>query len=101
MTIADHRVNARARSAVWRELVDADGQPRPAATALLEHLRGLGLSELQARQDAADLEILAMGVTFTVYADGRGSDRAWPFDVIPGSSTRRSGAPSSAGSASA
>jgi dephospho-CoA kinase len=77
MTIADHRVNARARSAVWRELVDADGQPRPAATALLEHLRGLGLSELQARQDAADLEILAMGVTFTVDADGRGSDRAW------------------------
>jgi uncharacterized circularly permuted ATP-grasp superfamily protein len=24
-----------------------------------------------------------MGVTFTVYSDGRGIDRAWPFDVIP------------------
>ena len=24
-----------------------------------------------------------MGITFTVYSDGRGIDRAWPFDVIP------------------
>ena len=63
--------------------MDADGVARPAAGALVEHLRGLGLSELQARQDAADLDILGMGITFTVYSDGRGIDRAWPFDVIP------------------
>jgi uncharacterized circularly permuted ATP-grasp superfamily protein len=50
---------------------------------VVELLRGLGVSELQARQDAADLDILAMGITFTVYSDGRGIDRAWPFDVIP------------------
>lgn len=67
----------------WDELLDADGEARPAAGALVEHLRGLGLSELQARQDAADLDILGMGITFTVYSDGRGIDRAWPFDVIP------------------
>jgi uncharacterized circularly permuted ATP-grasp superfamily protein len=49
----------------------------------MELLDGLGIAELQARQDAADLDMLAMGVTFTVYSDGRGIDRAWPFDVIP------------------
>ena len=49
----------------------------------MDHLAGFGLAELQARQDAADLDMLAMGVTFTVYSDGRGIDRAWPFDVIP------------------
>ena len=43
----------------------------------------MGLSELRARQDRAELEILAMGITFPVYADGRGIDRAWPYDVIP------------------
>jgi uncharacterized circularly permuted ATP-grasp superfamily protein len=24
-----------------------------------------------------------MGITFTVYSDGKGIDRAWPFDIIP------------------
>ena len=32
---------------------------------------------------AAAVDILTMGITFTVYSDGRGIDRAWPFDVIP------------------
>jgi len=79
MTLADHRV----QQAYWDELIGPDGRPRPAAAPLMELLDGLGVAELQARQDAADLDILAMGVTFTVYSDGRGIDRAWPFDVIP------------------
>ena len=72
-----------ARRRGWDELLDHDGQARPAAKALVEHLRELGPAELQSRQDAADLDILGMGITFTVYADDRGVDRAWPFDVIP------------------
>lgn len=68
---------------LWDELVDADGQPRPAAAALIEQLRTLGMSELQERQNLAEIDILAMGITFTVYSDGRGIDRAWPFDIIP------------------
>jgi uncharacterized circularly permuted ATP-grasp superfamily protein len=67
----------------WDELIDGDGQPRPSAAKLVEHLRRITVGELKARQDAADLDILAMGITFTVYSDGRGIDRAWPFDVIP------------------
>src|SRR5215207_4266384 len=67
----------------WDELLDADGTPRPAAAQLVRHLRALGTAELQARQDLADLDILAMGITFTVYSDGRGIDRAWPLDVVP------------------
>jgi len=49
----------------------------------VSHLQALGSGELQARQDLADLDILAMGITFTVYSDGRGIDRAWPLDVVP------------------
>src|SRR3954468_5942368 len=67
----------------WDELLHADGTPRPAATELVNHLRTLGTAELQSRQDLADLDILAMGITFTVYSDGRGIDRAWPLDVVP------------------
>jgi uncharacterized circularly permuted ATP-grasp superfamily protein len=83
MTLADHRVLSARHTAFWDELIGPDGRPRPAAAPLLELLDGLGVAELQARQDAADLDMLAMGVTFTVYSDGRGIDRAWPFDVIP------------------
>ena len=93
MSLADHtaaraqatgRVPAhRAGAVLWDELLLPDGRARPVAAPLVEHLKDLGVAELAARQDAADLDMLAMGVTFTVYADGRGIDRAWPFDVIP------------------
>jgi uncharacterized circularly permuted ATP-grasp superfamily protein len=79
MTMAELRTVA----GMWDELVDADGKPRPAAAAVMEQLAQLGLAELQERQNLAELDILALGITFTVYADGRGIDRAWPFDIIP------------------
>lgn len=79
MTLADRSLHGT----FFDELLDADGQPRAAAKPVVDHLAHLGLAELQARQDAADLDILAMGITFAVYADGRGIDRAWPLDVIP------------------
>jgi uncharacterized circularly permuted ATP-grasp superfamily protein len=73
----------RALPDVFDELVAPDGSPRPAAAALVEHLRGLEFAELQERQNLAEIDILAQGITFTVYSDGRGIDRAWPFDIIP------------------
>jgi uncharacterized circularly permuted ATP-grasp superfamily protein len=79
MTMAQVRAQADA----WDELVAADGTPRPAARALLEQLAALEHAEVRERQDLAELDILAMGITFTVYSDGRGIDRAWPFDIIP------------------
>ena len=68
---------------VFDELVAPDGSPRPAAVALVEHLRALESAELRERQNLAEIDILAQGITFTVYSDGRGIDRAWPFDIIP------------------
>lgn len=71
---------------VWDELLLPDGSPRPFARSLIEHLGLLGLDEIQTRQRLADLDIAAMGITFTVYTDGSGGegiDRSWPFDVIP------------------
>jgi uncharacterized circularly permuted ATP-grasp superfamily protein len=73
----------RAATGALDELVDPDGNARPACGQLVEHLQHLGLAELQQRQDLAELDIVGMGITFTVYSDGRGIDRAWPFDVIP------------------
>jgi uncharacterized circularly permuted ATP-grasp superfamily protein len=79
MTMAE----LRTQSGMWDELIDHDGTPRPAAERLVDQLKELGMSELQQRQDLAELDIVGMGITFTVYSDGRGIDRSWPFDIIP------------------
>jgi uncharacterized circularly permuted ATP-grasp superfamily protein len=68
---------------LWDELIDARGDPRPAAAALVERLRSLDIEELQQRQGLAEVDILALGITFTVYHDGQGTDRAWPMDIVP------------------
>ncbi|MGH9270404.1 MAG: circularly permuted type 2 ATP-grasp protein [Ilumatobacteraceae bacterium] len=67
----------------WDELRDLDGHARPAAVEVLEVIDHLGVDELRARQTSSAADILTMGITFTVYSDGSGIDRAWPFDIIP------------------
>ena len=65
------------------ELLTATGEPRPVAAALMELIESQGVAALIERQQAAELDILTMGITFTVYSDGENIDRAWPFDIIP------------------
>lgn len=66
------------------ELLEPDGvTPRPPARGLMAYLDQIGIEELRERQQVAELDILTMGITFTVYSDGANIDRAWPFDVIP------------------
>ena len=73
----------RYRSSTWDELVASDGQPRPAARPLLDYLSSLSRHELNERQLAADVTARVMGITFTVYSEGRNVDRTLPFDLIP------------------
>ena len=65
------------------ELVHADGQARSGSEALVQALRGISFADLRARQRAAEADITAQGITFTVYADGANIDRAWPMDIVP------------------
>ena len=74
---------AKYRTPSYDELIDSDGQPRPAARHLVEYLSGLSGRELAERQLAADVAARVMGITFTVYSDGRNVDRTLPFDLIP------------------
>src|SRR5690606_26394936 len=67
----------------YDELIGPDGRPRPAARPLVEYLSGLSGQELAERQAAADVAARVMGITFTVYSDGRNVDRTLPFDLIP------------------
>ncbi|MXV08119.1 MULTISPECIES: circularly permuted type 2 ATP-grasp protein [unclassified Xanthomonas] len=71
------------RTATFDELIQSGGQPRPAARRVIEYLSSLSGRELSERQLAADVAARVMGITFTVYSDGRNVDRTLPFDLIP------------------
>jgi uncharacterized circularly permuted ATP-grasp superfamily protein len=66
------------------ELITPKGNARTYARKLVGYLKKFDKEELNERQQAADLAIKQMGITFRVYSAEEGSiDRAWPFDIIP------------------
>ena len=65
------------------EMFDAQGLPRPQYAALFERLLTLDPQELKQRQNAADLAFLHQGITFTVYGQKDGTERIFPYDLIP------------------
>jgi uncharacterized circularly permuted ATP-grasp superfamily protein len=56
---------------------------RASSDRLSSYLESLDRNALGQRKTAADLAIMEMGITFTVYSDKGNIDRAWPFDIIP------------------
>ena len=67
----------------YDELFIAKGQPRPEAVPLINRINSLSAEEVQRRQEAAQIALFKMGVTFNVYSDGQGTERIFPFDIIP------------------
>ena len=65
------------------EMVDADGRPRPHYRALYERLAALTDDGLDERIRTANAFFLTQGIGFTVYGDEAGTDRIFPFDLIP------------------
>ena len=56
---------------------------RPHYRRLAERLGTLAVAEFDQRRAAVDLAFLRRGVTFTVYHDDEGTERIFPFDLIP------------------
>ena len=51
--------------------------------ALVEYLGQLSQKEFQERRQNADWVFINQGITFSVYADRRGTEKIFPFDMIP------------------
>lgn len=75
--------NNRKTGEFFDELIADTGRPRAAARHAVKMLQALSNEEMAARQGAAELAIREMGISFTIYSEGRNIDRAWPFDIIP------------------
>ena len=65
------------------EMLEADGRPRPHYRALHERLPALTDDGLEERIRTANAFFLTQGIGFTVYGDEAGTDRIFPFDLIP------------------
>src|SRR5580765_8938030 len=67
----------------YDEMFDSSGAPRPPYAAMHRRLLELSPAELRQRQQDADSAFLHQGVTFTVYGDDQGTERIFPYDLLP------------------
>lgn len=65
------------------EMFDAQGEVRPEARMLVDLIQSLPEGELLSRKTAIERAMYRLGVTFTVYGDDRGTEKIFPFDIIP------------------
>ena len=65
------------------EMFASAGAPRAAAHALTQVIDALPPGEIQRRQQSAERALMPMGITFNVYGDDAGTERIFPFDLIP------------------
>jgi uncharacterized circularly permuted ATP-grasp superfamily protein len=67
----------------YDEMFSGAGQPRPEYNKLFQNLAAMAPMQFEERRKLADLSFLIQGITFTVYSDGQGTERLFPFDLIP------------------
>src|SRR3984893_14952111 len=65
------------------EMFESTGEVRPHYDTLLARYTGMSSEEFQKKRDHANNAFLTQGVTFTVYNDQEGTERIFPFDLIP------------------
>ncbi len=89
--LTEHRARTNGHSlfatydlgAAYDEMFDAAGDPRPPFQFLYQRLLELSARDLQERQSYANHSFLNQGITFTVYGDDEGTERIFPYDLLP------------------
>ena len=69
--------------AAFDEMREGSGDLREHYAALAEMLAHLPQAELQRLKQSADLSFLTQGITFTVYGRDEGTERLFPYDLLP------------------
>lgn len=67
----------------YDEMLDDSGSIRPWYSLFMSYMERIGFDEVLQRQFAAERSLVSMGITFSVYGEGKGIERIFPFDVIP------------------
>ncbi|HTB62333.1 MAG TPA: circularly permuted type 2 ATP-grasp protein [Opitutales bacterium] len=65
------------------EMFAGPADVRPHYRKFLERFETLDIDEFEQKRQSTDLSFLRQGITFTVYNDNEGTERIFPFDLIP------------------
>jgi uncharacterized circularly permuted ATP-grasp superfamily protein len=69
--------------AFFDEMFESPVRPRPHYRLLAERLAAMSAAQLGERIRVANAFFLTQGIGFTVYGDDAGTDRIFPFDLVP------------------
>ena len=83
MSAAAMNFNGYDTGSFFDELIGEDGSPRDSARTLVRNIEALPEGELLNRQRAAERALLQMGITFNVYGQDAGTEKIFPFDLVP------------------
>ncbi len=72
----------------YDEMFEPRGAPRRHCGGLMQALAATSAPELVQYQSEADRAFLTQGITFTVYGDDQGTERIFPYDLLPRILTR-------------
>ncbi|HVW11830.1 MAG TPA: hypothetical protein VHC90_24780, partial [Bryobacteraceae bacterium] len=67
----------------YDEMFDVSGAPREEARLLYDTIASLDEGQFLRCQRSAEQILLQLGITFNVYGDSAGTERIFPFDLIP------------------
>ena len=67
----------------YDELFDESGKPRAEARRLIDQLNTMPADDLRQQEQTIKQSLLRMGITFAVYGDEQGTEKIFPFDIIP------------------
>jgi uncharacterized circularly permuted ATP-grasp superfamily protein len=65
------------------EMFEPNGEVREHYKLLLQTFTSLPQEELMRRKHSADMSFLTQGITFTVYGKNEGTERIFPYDMLP------------------
>jgi uncharacterized circularly permuted ATP-grasp superfamily protein len=65
------------------EMVEPDHEVRPHYARFREMFQSLTAKEFDLKRESVDLAFLRQGITFNVYGDSAGTEKIFPFDLVP------------------
>jgi uncharacterized circularly permuted ATP-grasp superfamily protein len=65
------------------EMVSGAQKVRGHYQKFLDRFTGLKPDDFEQKRRAVDLAFLRQGITFNVYGDSQGTERIFPFDLVP------------------
>lgn len=81
--LAGMKLSGGSAQGFFDEMFGREGAALSHYSKLNEAFSQISHHDFQAKRNAVDLAFLRQGVTFNVYGDSRGTERVFPFDMVP------------------